>query len=191
MTTILLNGPPGSGKDLVANYMVKQHGFHKMQFKDALFSDTVAYYNTSLEWFLDDYDNNKDRPNEQFGGLSKRQMLIHVSEEVIKPQFGKTYYGERGLEQVKEAAKTGITNFVFSDCGFLHEAIPLSEYLGNDIYIWHIVRPNFTFEGDSRGWVQFPFDPVTVIHNDGTFNHLYHQVDVALAGMAQQMQDAY
>ena len=190
MTTILLNGPPGSGKDTIADCMVRQHGFHKMQFKDALFSETVAHYNTSLEWFLEDYDNNKDVTNEQFGGLSKRQMLIHVSEDIVKPQFGNTYYGKRALERMKEAVKKGITNFVFSDSGFLHEAIPLSEYLGNDIYIWQVVRPNCTFEGDSRGWIKFPFDPVTVIHNDGTLGHLYHQVAIALE-LARQMQDDY
>src|SRR5690625_815823 len=96
---ILFNGPPGTGKDTAADYVVslykgcKEYNAIKLQFKDKLISLLCNIYEVHpkyVELLLRD-PKKKEVPNENFDGLSIRQALIKVSEEVIKPNYGKYY----------------------------------------------------------------------------------------------------
>ncbi|ADX87987.1 hypothetical protein 2016DhaA_0820 [Vibrio phage ICP1] len=58
---------------------------------------------------------------------SKREWIIHVSENIFKPHCGKDYFGQ--------AAANHIDNqdiILYSDSGFAHEAFPVIEKVGKD-----------------------------------------------------------
>jgi hypothetical protein len=85
----------------------------------------------------------------EFGGLSVRQAMIKVSEEVIKPVYGKNYFGESAAKTLAE----GKLN-IFSDSGFMEELIPIRNKVGaENILLIRLIREGCTFKGDSRGYL--------------------------------------
>lgn len=150
---ILFNGPPGTGKDDGASYLEKKYGKFKIaMFKDVLFKKTVDHFQVDYDWFLNEYDNRevKERPEKFLNGLSRRQALIYVSEELIKPKFGKDFFGEKLAEEIEN----NNYRYLISDLGFVEEIYPLINKFGSDnICIVQIHRNNFSFKGDSRKFV--------------------------------------
>lgn len=153
---IIFNGPPGSGKDEACNFLKTHYGYKHLQFKDQLFIETVKHYNVSMKWFMERYDDRKikERPEPELNGLSRRQALIHVSEDVIKPKYGKDYFGAKTAEKLD-----GVSSYCFSDGGFLEEVAPLINTVGNDaICIIQLFRNGCSFSGDSRNYINGIFE---------------------------------
>jgi hypothetical protein len=50
---IALHGLPGAGKDTAADYLVRDHGFLKVAFADALYRDVAAMFCTTVEHLRD------------------------------------------------------------------------------------------------------------------------------------------
>ena len=98
---ILFNGPPASGKDCAADYF-KDKGYKHLSFKYQLFKETFKYFDVTEEWFMTDYDNRtvKEHPSLHLGGFSRREAMIHVSENVIKPKRGLDYFGKMVAEEI-------------------------------------------------------------------------------------------
>jgi hypothetical protein len=174
----IFNGPPRSGKDTLAALLTEHCGATQRSFKDELFKATANLLGISLEEFLEGYDMTfhevlnsdievpvaedyidldswyKDYPIYAVNGItmSKRQALIHTSEKVLKPSFGKAVLGEMTLRNLD----FGKTN-VISDGGFVEELEPIVE--SDDIYevvVIQLSRDGCTFEGDSRDWLYTP-----------------------------------
>jgi cytidylate kinase len=102
--TIILNGPPGSGKDTIANLIVEQCNATKHEFKFSLYKETADYYKVDLKEFiaLAIHRIEKESLKNWFGikfGITPRNALIHVSEDIIKPLHGLAYFGDRATEQ--------------------------------------------------------------------------------------------
>lgn len=168
MSILFINGPAGSGKDVISNYITtvnkdfytKIHS--KKSFKDPLFKLMFNFFNIriSLEDFLETYYTRelKEVPTDllTIGNikLSPRQALIHISENVMKPSFGKNVFGELLLPSLKD-----FENYVFSDSGFLEEMIPLARK--HDCYLARISRHGTNFNNDSRKYI----DVKSAIHN--------------------------
>lgn len=80
---------------------------------------------------------------------SKREFLIHMSENVIKPSFGKDAFGKAFVNSLPE---DGIV-FV-SDSGFPEELQPVIEHVGEEnVLVIRIQRESCSFEGDSRDYL--------------------------------------
>jgi hypothetical protein len=151
MKYIIFNGPPGSGKDEACHFLKTNYGYKHLQFKDQLFIETAKYYNVSLDWFLDGYDNRtiKETPTNELNGLSRRDALIHVSEDIIKPKFGKDYFGIKTAEVID-----GVSSYCFSDGGFVEEVHPLINTVGQEnICIVQLIRSGCSFSSDSRNYI--------------------------------------
>jgi hypothetical protein len=151
MTHIIFNGPPGTGKDEACNFLKLHFGYKHLQFKDQLFIETAKYYNVSLEWFLNSYDDRtiKERPEKKLNGLSRRQAMIHVSEDIIKPKLGKDYFGIKTAEKIDN-----VSLYCFSDGGFIEEIIPLINIIGQkNICIVQLYRTGCNFSSDSRTYI--------------------------------------
>lgn len=152
---IVLNGPPGSGKDTIAN-MLEPMGFKHRAFKDTLYIATLAHFGVvsrdarvnAMLWMKDRaLKESNDCP--YFNGLSPREALIYVSEKVIKPNYGDDYFGVQafracGLDNDKET--------VFSDGGFGSEILPLLEHFSS-VLVVRLRREGYSFEGDSRRYI--------------------------------------
>ncbi|CCI88410.2 hypothetical protein BN110_038 [Yersinia phage phiR8-01] len=153
---IILNGPPGVGKDTLAQALVAQlnswrgRGFAEQhEFKASLVNIAKAITGVGDgEWDRLYGRDQKERAQDVYGGLSARKLLIKISEEWVKPQFGSDHFGELALAGVnKSRAKT----IVFSDGGFLDELVPLAQY--HQVEVIKLYREGYSYAGDSRDYI--------------------------------------
>ena len=147
---VIFNGPPGSGKDEGA-IIFKMLGSVHLSFKEELFKATVKEFGVTLEWFMKDYDNReiKERPQVELRGKSRREALIYTSEVIIKPKYGKRFFGDKVAEAIDSRG-----DYVLSDGGFTEEALPIIEKVGvENVLIVRLFREGFSFEGDSRRYL--------------------------------------
>lgn len=191
---ILFNGPPASGKDCAADYF-KDKGYKHLSFKYQLFKETFKYFSVSEEWFMEDYDNRtiKEHPSVHLGGFSRREAMIHVSENIIKPKRGLDYFGNKVAEEISINK-----NYVISDGGFSDELFPIINKIGTDNFVLvQLVRDGCDYSTDSRRYFNgrivgehvnshrteldtkymqdYKFDVRTHrIHNNGTVKNLYN-----------------
>ena len=145
--TIILNGPPGSGKDVLGEALAKSIGADVKRFKDVLYSQTASFFGVPEKTLVSLATNRdtKEMPHPLFNGLSPRKALIYVSEEVIKPIEGASYFGDRLVEDLE-----GIT--VITDGGFDEEVVPVVEKSDYTLIV-QLRREGYTFDGDSRSYI--------------------------------------
>lgn len=155
---IILNGPPGVGKDTLGKEVQRiLRGVELMALKDELFYDTAKFYGVSLWDFKQRHmcRTLKEVPWDVLGGLSTRQALIHVSENIRKPQSGEGYYGAKAGYAANVAFRTGQTVVVFTDGGFDAETVALADATSEEtrITVVRLSRAGCSFAGDSRGYI--------------------------------------
>jgi len=162
---MILNGPPGCGKDTLAEGLVARGlGFTKMQFKEALYRATAEHFRVPLREFIHratDRDA-KEIPwcklriwceeTLKYQHISPRWALIYTSEAVIKPKHGASYFGQAAAQR---CAVDRVTRAVFSDGGFAEEIEPLAD-LYDQLVVVQLYRDGFTFNNDSRDYVTGP-----------------------------------
>lgn len=144
---VIFNGPPGSGKDEAAAWF-KRRGFEHLSFKHYLFRETIAEFEVDTIWFMDGFNNRdmKETPEEELRGMSRREAMIHVSEDIIKPKYGKSYFGDQVASQIQSRK-----NYAISDGGFVEELKPLINKVGpENIILVQLVRDGCSYRSDSR-----------------------------------------
>lgn len=144
---VIFNGPPGSGKDEAAAWLGRR-GFAHLSFKHYLFRETIAEFDVDTVWFMDGFNNRamKELPEEDLRGMSRRQAMIYTSEDVIKPKYGKSYFGDQVASQLEEDEK-----YVISDGGFVEEIQPLIDKVGaENMLLVQLVREGCSYRSDSR-----------------------------------------
>jgi hypothetical protein len=156
---IIMNGPPDSGKDTAADYLVEKHGFTKLEMKSAL--RKVAHKIASIQWghraveMCDDLEFDKQlkstKKTEAFGNRTWREFLIWLSEHVAKPIFGSSVFATAAIKEIREA---GSELIVFSDGGFQVEVDEIAKAFPDAVRIVHLYRSGCTYEGDSRGYIE-------------------------------------
>ena len=166
---IILNGPPGVGKDTIATYLTG-HSYPavKVSFKQPMFDIAFSMLGVyRYDEFIDLYNDRKqkEKPQAILQGKSPRQFMIWISEEVMKPAFGKQYFGNRMVEQVHEMRRD--LAVVISDGGFPEEIKPLVK-AGHEVHICRLHREGFTFDGDSRKYIDLSGYHHRVKHYDFT-----------------------
>jgi hypothetical protein len=147
MGVIIFNGPPGTGKDEACLFF-KNLGYKHLSFKYHLFRATAQYFGVTLDWFMKDYDNRevKERKETLLYHRSRRDALIFVSEEIIKPRHGKDYFGVMAAKEM-----TADMDYCFSDGGFMEELIPIINNVGaENMSIVQLTRNGCDFSSDSR-----------------------------------------
>ena len=150
----VLNSPPHSGKDTIADLMVERIGAAKHEFKEPLIKAAAKYYDVDLEFFKyvvtsreykDTLDSWFSRSEHSKGkGMTPRQGLIHVSEEVFKPNYGADYFGKISADKIS----TGVN--VFSDGGGWWPEVTPVALVADKIILCRLYRQGYTFDGDSR-----------------------------------------
>lgn len=153
-TAVILNGPPGCGKDTIAEAMVER-GFTHHMMKEALYAVTADFFNIDRTVFRELARNRvlKEVPTPLLKAsgqvFSPRGALIYTSETIYKPRFGRDYFGR--LTSL-DCARREIPRVVLSDGGFAEEIKPFLE-LYDYVFIFRLQRDGFTFEGDSRNYL--------------------------------------
>lgn len=157
---IILNGPPGCGKDAIANSIINITTVEKRQFKDALYEHTAKHFNVDLDKFIkfaSDRELKDSKSLAGLGGRTPRQALIHVSENIYKPRFGSDYFGKVEALKLSELAGRlgGSFNVIYPDGGFTDECTAIEPELDLLIII-RLHRDGFDFLGDSRDYINLP-----------------------------------
>lgn len=148
LKVIVLNGPPGSGKDTIASMLPLKH----LEVKEPLFRQALALSCIDPDEWWNRYNDRelKELPWDKLGGLSIREFMIKISEEYVKPIFGEDFYG---IEAGRSATKSEI-GAVFSDGGFQEEFDTICDYIGpENVLLVRLHRDGCTFEGDSRSYL--------------------------------------
>ena len=166
-TCILLNGPPGVGKDTIADIIAKQYDFETVSFKHQLYIETAKYFNVELSRFIERHNDRQFkemvwqelqcRPPFSEVFLSTRDALIFVSESVIKPTQGINYFGRKAVDRCELMTATiDATHFVFSDSGFTDETTTVIGAFEHVLLV-HLHREGCEWGNDSRNYVEgFP-----------------------------------
>lgn len=144
---VIFNGPPSSGKDEACLFF-QNLGYTHLSFKEQLFIETCKYFNVSLSWFMQGYENRsiKEKKSKKLNGLSRREAMIYTSEEYIKPNFGKDYFGVKLSEKIDATSK-----YCVSDGGFVEELVPIINRIGaENMVLVQLTRDGCDFSSDSR-----------------------------------------
>lgn len=178
---ILFNGPPSAGKDtaFLALWNEKElRRAHFLAFNRMSMPIKRAFasmMNANIDAFgnVEHFEKTK---NEIIPILrcSYRQWQIDFSEKFMKPLYGDNIFSRLCVARIQryEAAYAHIHDrfvILIPDCGFPVELETLSNAFGREnIFLWKIIRPSFTFAGDSRMYLP---EPNATIYNDGTIEH--------------------
>lgn len=205
LKAIIFNAPPRTGKDVASEHLIKilnekqPNVAHHRTFKHGLIKLCASLYGMTVEEFLEGYDakspfsetgwhkdnmcmgiaSKEDRHGDLvFKRYSQRSSLIHISENVIKPVFGKDAFGKALVESLPEE---GIV--VISDCGgFVDEIKPVVENIKQENVLFiRIHREDMDFSDDSRSYfdVSKINDKIEVfdVDNNGTLEDFIENVE--------------
>lgn len=164
---IVLNGPPGVGKDTIARAMKEMLGATtQLEFKAQLFTELSLWSGVSVHELKARNSNRalKELPWDKLNGLSVRQGLIHVSEDIIKPRYGDGYFGVAAASRAEAVIETGGVP-VFSDGGFNVEIQALASAVGPDVpvLVVRLHRDGCTYDGDSRSYITLSHPSVHLV----------------------------
>ena len=145
---VIFNGPPASGKDEAASIFKERYGFGNLSFKYQLFKETCKHFEVDERWFMQGYNNRdlKEKPELALNNMSRREAMIYVSEDLIKPKKGLDYFGRLVAEEIEEGK-----HYAIADGGFVEELEPLIEKVGaENIVIVQLTREGYDYSTDSR-----------------------------------------
>ena len=170
---ILLNGPPGSGKDAIGNLLKaaidEQHKNAPQLLRAEVFKFASVLKTAALRIFpqVANFEHDKDDPEKGVDGVTRRRILIQLSEQFFKPLFGDGYFGRVLAEQIRQAASNvSAKDFIaiVTDSGFAAEAGEIVEAFNagqrdphdesstaDAVMLVNIYREGHDFKGDSRG----------------------------------------
>lgn len=108
---VILNGPPRAGKDHAARGIARAVSYLGRPVEVRRISDELKNY-THASFGLkgvaaDHFEEMKDLPSPQFGGLTPRQAYIRTSETDIKVKFGQSALGDFMAESMLSQAESG------------------------------------------------------------------------------------
>tara|TARA_Y100000310_G_scaffold122525_2_gene121215 strand:- start:7060 stop:7629 length:570 start_codon:yes stop_codon:yes gene_type:complete len=147
-TLLLINGPPGCGKDTAARF-IRQHMSSVDEYKMSkplgdVFRDTLQVDGIGLDYFL---NKGKDTPIPELDGWSSREFQIRYSDWCIE-NFGEAFFGT-----IARYAIAGVmAKYIIVDAGLTPEAGELVDYFGSSAsYLLQIEREGCEF--DSREYI--------------------------------------
>lgn len=176
--TIVLNGPPGSGKDESARILLNSIKVNHLEFKSGLRIWARAISGLPLdEWVKLETRELKEVPTSKllvYGEpVSPRQFYQWVSEVVVKPILGEDYFGNHAASQLIDGVN------VFTDGGFYGEVEPVKNK-SDKFALVRLERDGCTFEGDTRSYLD---NPTHTIINNGTKHDLHAALIDVIRGM--------
>jgi len=186
MKIILLNGPPRCGKDTLAELYTKRYNSAWGSFKERLIEITLAIYGVESHIWFGWYEEDKEKPRRELDFQSCREALIFVSEEVIKPKFGESFFGKAAAGTCRVAEYCEYDYIIFSDSGFPEEALPLCNLVGpENVMVVRMGREGTDFSNDSRRYLRTDDLPegVHFVHLDnnghieGTLGYLAMEIE--------------
>lgn len=177
LRVVLLNGPPSSGKDTAANFIVedfRRRGYlvYHERFSKPLkhfWGSALGHDTNVFGW------NGLEATKEQkipALGLSYRDCQISLSEDYMKERFGINVFGRLMVERLRRYRDLYGDGrpvlVVIPDSGFAEEARPVVDAVGADsVLLLRLCREGTTYTGDSRSYIQLPdVRSIAVVNQD-------------------------
>lgn len=189
---VILNGPPGCGKDTIANAWVNAHSYHHnystKSFKEPMYKVAAAALGMPLENFLARYEDRewKEKSRPEWGGKSVRDLMISTSEDFLKPMFGNNHMGNLAVKSIKQEGLGQGDIVVFTDGGFDAEVRELEKNF--HVQVVHVLRDGCSFDGDSRSYIEGEQRKTYLLFNDSTIESAVSDLDWIIA---QAQDDIY
>lgn len=159
MKIILVNGPPGSGKDtacrIIRDLTAPLYTFHWEKFSLPHKLAFAALMNRSIdaEGNVDYYEEHKSEVIPVFG-VSYRQWQIDFSEKFMKPLYGQDIFSRLLIQRLSHRIDSEGYLTTVSDCGFQAEFNYVApHFLLSQLCLIRLHRKGTSFTGDSREWV--------------------------------------
>lgn len=188
---VVINGPPGSGKDTLANALLhdvdlrRNNVMQLERFSRPLKRALCAFFGYNISG-IDDYSSLEiDKNEDKLYGQSYRNLQIALSETLAKPKLGEDIFGKLLVERVERAYKLAIEKHkwaladdqyvvVIPDSGFLVELRPVVAHFGYpNVCVVKLFRSTANYSKDSRGYL--PTSALLdlgvkqiILRNDGT-----------------------
>ena len=159
MQVVLLNGPPKSGKDTIADALVQAVGpLWSVNYKLSSVLKATARVMFSLsdtQYNALERPENKDKKGHV--GLSNkkswREILISLSEDYIKPTYGENFFGLATVKALNTFSSRGYSHVFISDSGFKEEAETLVTMCPTcNFTLARLHRDGTDFNNDSRSY---------------------------------------
>lgn len=167
MRILLINGPPRSGKDSIAQALaglIPNSGRQSSAY--ILKQRTHKLYGLTQGPLF--FENHKDEPRSEFLGLTPRQAYIGVSETYFKPMHGDDIFGQF-MQQELDQSRGEADLWFISDSGFEAETRVLVDWLPEgDVALVRMHRDGCDFGEDSRGYITGNGLKSIDIENNGT-----------------------
>lgn len=175
LNIILVNGPPGSGKDHFYKYIDLCHSnINPYHFK---FAQPIRDFLKAVYDFTDeDIIFYKDIKHPKYN-KSIREIMIDFSENFIKKLHGSYFFADQCANSVLDFIEDlDSPTIILTDCGFNYEVQRFIDIIQERItdVNFQIVRlyGKYDFSGDSRSYIEIPGIPTTNITN--TYNRNFH-----------------
>lgn len=157
MNIIILNGPPSSGKDFIADRLVQLSNTRAQTDKLSLATPIKQSVHKALgiETFGEgsiDVEKLKDTPLPEFYGKTPREAYIEFSEQYMKPMYGNDIFGKLMVKQLRLKEKYKYKAIVISDAGFSEELVPILDAYP-DSQVVRVYRDGCNFNSDSRSYL--------------------------------------
>lgn len=183
-------GKKGSGKDTAGAYLVKEFGYVRLSFADALKQSAAALFDVRIEV----WDALKNDPNafvtltaphmfiDTIKQLTVREFLQRYGTEAHRDVFGEDFWIDVVRKQiVHEQLAPKPTNIVITDARFDNEAAVVVNSGGVMV---EIVRDAVADSGDTHASEQLPHTDFK-IDNNGTIEDLHAEIDKHVLGITQ------
>lgn len=171
MKFIFLNGPPRCGKDTLVGELIPYLKFRHLKFAMPI-KRAVAGLLDITENSLEEYKDVQSNVLQHVGTSTKeyrdtpRQLLIALSEDLLKPKYGSDIFGRVFWHHAKNSFEQVI---IASDCGFVDEVQRVIYNAGKaNCRLIRIQRDGCTFDGDSRSYLPDGLCPTWDLANNGT-----------------------
>ena len=174
---ILFNGPPGAGKDTVAELLAFKYSGKVEKFAAPIKENCRNIYGLTQEQWnqVDGSQEAKAQPHEFFFGQTCRQVQINFSELFLKPTHDKFIFGNLLARRLKQAYNN---LFFISDSGFAEEAMFLETEFGSEnIFLIRLHREGHTYDGDSRSYVHLETVQSLDIENNGSIEDTITKIE--------------
>jgi len=133
---ILLNGKAGSGKDFIADWLVKNKGYTKLAFSSILKKMASERYNLDVDTF----NTQEGKKSYISGSLTVRNALISLSKDIKRHDI--YFFVKNVKNEIDSLFKNNTTKVVVSDYRFPEEYYYLLTYYREYIETISITREN-------------------------------------------------
>jgi len=180
---ITVSGKAGAGKDTVADHLINSYGFKKISLADPikrLTKDVFALTDFQV------YDRvEREKPLEQWGGRSVRQLLQQIGTELFRDNIDPDIWVKSLWFTIKESKD----NYVVPDVRFPNEL----NFLKGNVPAFDFTSIKVTREGcDGKVGVvghrseAYDLPTIHTVENNGTMDELYIKVDDIMHNMVMR-----